>query len=75
MFRGILDADIILDVLEDSNYSKEAATEALISMCPQTDSSTSHRRDPIEQQRIVSHESNGEPLNSRWSKPAIHAVA
>ncbi len=38
-FRGILDADVILDVLEDFHYDKERSTEALISMCPHYESS------------------------------------
>ena len=38
LFRGILDPDVILDVLEDFHYNRERATDALISMCPHYES-------------------------------------
>jgi hypothetical protein len=63
MFRGIIDADIILDVLEDFGYSREPATEALLSMCPQTEAPTTSRQGPTVQQQMLVSESSGERLN------------
>lgn len=59
MFRGIIDADIILDVLEDFNYSRKPATEALLSMCPQTEAPC---QGPAVQQQMLVSESSGERL-------------
>lgn len=60
MFQGILDAHTILDVLEDCDYDKERATEALIGVCHQMEQRTRSHQHAVGQQQDVSLAQQGE---------------